>query len=120
MPLVEVEREGAVATLALNDPERRNALSEGMGRELAERVRGLAADPALRAAARALAAEIAACAPAAVRDVRRSLARSENATLDEMVDLEAAEQALSYESRDLLEGLAAAQEGRSPRFSDPG
>jgi enoyl-CoA hydratase len=47
--LVLVEREGAVATLVLNDPERRNAMSQAMGEQFAARIAELAADPALRA-----------------------------------------------------------------------
>ena len=68
-------------------------------------------------ATRALASEIASAAPGAVRAAKRSLARSPGATLSEQLDTEASEQALNYESRDLLEGIAAARERRSPRFS---
>ena len=68
-------------------------------------------------ATRALASEIAGAAPAAVRAAKRSLARSPGATLSEQLDTEASEQALNYESRDLLEGIAAVRERRSPRFS---
>jgi enoyl-CoA hydratase/carnithine racemase len=67
--------------------------------------------------ARALASEIAGAAPDAVRAAKRSLARSAGATLSEQLDTEASEQALNYESRDLLEGIAAARERRAPRFS---
>jgi enoyl-CoA hydratase len=48
-PLVLVERDGGVATLVLNDPERRNAMSPAMGELFAACVAELAADPALRA-----------------------------------------------------------------------
>jgi enoyl-CoA hydratase/carnithine racemase len=48
-PLVLVERDGGVATLVLNDPERRNAMGQAMGEAFAERVAELAADPGLRA-----------------------------------------------------------------------
>jgi enoyl-CoA hydratase/carnithine racemase len=47
--LVLCERDGAVATLVLNDPGRRNALSEAMGEALREQVTRLARDAALRA-----------------------------------------------------------------------
>lgn len=67
-------------------------------------------------AARRLGAEIAQAAPGAVRATKRSLARSAGATLAEQLDTEAWEQALNYESPDLLEGIAAARERRSPRF----
>jgi enoyl-CoA hydratase/carnithine racemase len=52
-----------------------------------------------------------------VRATKRSLALSANATLEEQLDQEAREQALGYESADLLEGLAAARERRTPRFT---
>jgi enoyl-CoA hydratase/carnithine racemase len=67
-------------------------------------------------AARELAGEIAAAAPLAVRGAKRSLSRSWEASLSEQLDLEAEEQALNYESQDLLEGLAALRERRAPRF----
>ena len=46
---VRIERRGAVALLVLDDPERRNAMTEAMGRALASAVAELAADPGLRA-----------------------------------------------------------------------
>jgi enoyl-CoA hydratase len=66
--------------------------------------------------ARALASEIAGAAPGAVRAAKKSLARSPGATLSEQLDTEAWEQALNYESQDLIEGIAAARERRSPHF----
>jgi len=48
-PLVLCERDGAVATLVLNDPARRNALSAAMGEALLARVGELGRDPGLRA-----------------------------------------------------------------------
>jgi enoyl-CoA hydratase/carnithine racemase len=68
-------------------------------------------------AARALAAEIAACAPLAVLGVKRALARSASASLEDQLSFEADEQAACFESRDVHEGLAAAREGRDPRFA---
>jgi enoyl-CoA hydratase/carnithine racemase len=47
--LVLVEREGGVAVLTLNDPERRNAMTEAMGRALAAAVNELAGDRGTRA-----------------------------------------------------------------------
>lgn len=64
------------------------------------------------------AAEIAACAPLAVRGTRRALRASLTASLDEQLDYEAEQQALCYESADLAEGLAAARERRAPRFQE--
>jgi enoyl-CoA hydratase/carnithine racemase len=72
----------------------------------------------VRGAALELAREIAAAAPRAVRGAKRSLAGSGAASLAAQLEVEAAAQALDYESRDLREGLAAARERRSPRFED--
>jgi enoyl-CoA hydratase len=72
---------------------------------------------ALREEALALARSIAEAAPLAVRATKRSLRGAAAATLDEQLDQEAREQALCYESADLLEGLAAARERRPPRFT---
>jgi enoyl-CoA hydratase len=64
----------------------------------------------------ALAQEIAEAAPIAVAGVKRALARSAAATLDDQLGFEATEQARCFESRDVHEGLAAARERRRPRF----
>ena len=52
----------------------------------------------------------------AVRGAKRSLAMTESADLGRQLDQEAAEQAVCYESADLLEGLAAVREKRAPSF----
>jgi enoyl-CoA hydratase/carnithine racemase len=70
----------------------------------------------LRDEALALAATIAENAPLAVRATKSSLALSAHADLEEQLDQEAHEQALGYETADLLEGLAAARARRAPRF----
>jgi enoyl-CoA hydratase/carnithine racemase len=67
-------------------------------------------------AARALAAEIAASAPLAVRAARRALHASEANDLDAQLALEADEQAQCYASADMREGLAAVRGGRAPAF----
>lgn len=67
--------------------------------------------------ARALAAEIAACAPLAVEGVKRSLARTATASLEDQLSFEAEVQAACFESSDVHEGLAAARERRDPRFA---
>jgi enoyl-CoA hydratase len=72
---------------------------------------------ALREEALALARSIAECAPRSVRATKRSLALSPVRSLEEQLDQEAREQALAYESADLLEGLAAARGRRPPRFT---
>jgi enoyl-CoA hydratase len=69
----------------------------------------------VRAEALALARTIAEAAPLAVRGTKRSLAHS-SGSLDDALDQEAREQALCYESADLLEGLAAVRERRAPAF----
>ena len=66
--------------------------------------------------AAALAREIAASAPLAVRGTRRALAHSPTASLEEQLGFEAARQAECYETRDLVEGIAAIREKREPRF----
>ena len=78
--------------------------------------RALPRDQTLSAAL-ALADEIAAAAPVAVRGAKRSLAMTHANELGAQLDQEAAEQALCYESADLLEGLAAVREKRAPRFT---
>ncbi|MBW2269871.1 MAG: enoyl-CoA hydratase/isomerase family protein [Deltaproteobacteria bacterium] len=47
--LIQVEREGDVATVTFNDPDRLNAMTEAMGRAFAEETRQLAGDASLRA-----------------------------------------------------------------------
>lgn len=68
-------------------------------------------------AARELAAEIAAAAPIANRGVKRALARSAGASLDDQLAFEAGVQAETFESEDVREGLAAARERRPAKFS---
>jgi enoyl-CoA hydratase/carnithine racemase len=68
------------------------------------------------ASARELAGEFAAGAPLAVRGIKRALARSERATLEDQLSFEADVQARCFESEDVHEGLAAAAEGREPVF----
>ncbi len=65
----------------------------------------------------AAAEAIAACAPVAVRGTKHALTRSLSASFEEQLDFEAEQQALCYETADLGEGLAAARERRSPRFT---
>ena len=67
-------------------------------------------------AAREMAAGFASCAPLAVRAVKRALARSPEASLEDQLSFEAEEQAACFETRDVQEGLAAARERRAPRF----
>jgi enoyl-CoA hydratase/carnithine racemase len=66
--------------------------------------------------ARAVAAEIAACAPLAVARTKASLQRSLHRTLDEALLAEATAQALDFQTADVREGLTAARERREPSF----
>jgi enoyl-CoA hydratase/carnithine racemase len=47
--IILVERDGPVATLTFNDPDRRNAMTESMGEAFAEHVADLSREPDLRA-----------------------------------------------------------------------
>ena len=49
--------------------------------------------------------------------IKRALARSAGASLEDQLGFEAAEQARCFESQDLREGLAAARERRDPQFA---
>jgi enoyl-CoA hydratase len=72
--------------------------------------------PQLEGRALALAQELAASAPLAVRGTKQALARSAAASLDDQLAFEAAQQAACYETKDLSEGIAAVREKREPRF----
>lgn len=48
-PLVLVERDGPVATLTFNDPDRRNAMTQAMGEAFSATIADLRSDPDLRA-----------------------------------------------------------------------
>jgi enoyl-CoA hydratase len=66
-------------------------------------------------AARTLAAEIASASPVVVRQLKATLADLPG-DLDTALDREAAAQAINYATGDLVEGLAAGRERRSPTF----
>jgi enoyl-CoA hydratase len=74
------------------------------------------APEAVLPAAREMAAAFASNGPLAVRGVKRALARSPLASLEDQLDFEADVQARSFTSEDIREGLAAAREQRPPRF----
>lgn len=63
-----------------------------------------------------IAREIASCSPPAVRATKRALSRSQEASLEDQLAFEATEQAITFESEDVREGLAAVQERRDPIF----
>jgi len=56
------------------------------------------------------------CAPLANRAVKRALARSLDATIEDQLSFEATEQAATFETEDVHEGLDAIQERRDPVF----
>jgi enoyl-CoA hydratase/carnithine racemase len=87
------------------------------GREAVRLGLALEALPAaeVRPRAQALAREIAAAAPLAIRGLHRTLG-IDRAALAQALAHEAREQAISYASADLGEGLRAAAEKRAPRF----
>jgi enoyl-CoA hydratase len=64
----------------------------------------------------AVAREIAGCSPVAVRSLKNGLAHSPEADLAAQLYFESSEQAVCFESDDMLEGLAAARERRTPKF----
>ncbi|HEX7119433.1 MAG TPA: enoyl-CoA hydratase-related protein [Longimicrobiales bacterium] len=70
----------------------------------------------LEPAARALAGQIAAGPVGITAAVKRSLRRSANATLDEMLELETEAQLDAFDSPDFLEGITAFLEKRAPHF----
>lgn len=68
-------------------------------------------------AAVATAREIASCSPTAIRSLKKGLAHSLDADLATQLDFEASEQAICFETDDMMEGLAAAKERRAPSFT---
>lgn len=86
---------------------------EAVGLGLANRC--VPRDEVLRATL-GIAREIAECAPLAVRATKRALGRSEAVSLEDQLVFEATEQAITFESEDVREGLAAVQERRDPIF----
>lgn len=67
-------------------------------------------------AVRALALEIAGCAPVAVRMTKKALYRGAEHTLDDMLDFEALQQGLTFTTADAREGVRAIMEKRTPKF----
>jgi enoyl-CoA hydratase/carnithine racemase len=70
------------------------------------------------AAARALAAQIAAASPRAVRGAKRLFGLAQDASTPEILLAESREQEALLAGPDLAETVAAQAEGRAPRFSD--
>ncbi|HVS16705.1 MAG TPA: enoyl-CoA hydratase/isomerase family protein [Thermoanaerobaculia bacterium] len=64
-----------------------------------------------------LAAEIAGCAPVAVRLVKQTLRGTFERDLDAALALEADQQAATFRTRDAMEGIRAIREKRAPEFT---
>lgn len=64
-----------------------------------------------------LAGDIALSSPLVIRQLKQSLVAATTNSLEEQLDLEARYQAVNYGTQDLVEGLAAGRERRSPRFT---
>ncbi len=94
--------------------------AEMVGAERAERlgmVNRVVALPALAAATREWALQLAAAPPLAVRRVKQAVYLSERASLDEMLDYELEAQLACFRSADGKEGLTAYFEKRAPHFT---
>ena len=143
MSEVEIERDGAVASLILARPAVRNAMNEAMGRAVARAVEALNAEPAVRAVlvrgqGQAFCAggdlslidqrvasdpgvnfqaAIAAAAPLAVAQCKQSLQGGWARALGEALDNEARAQKANFATEDVVEGVRAIRERRVPRFT---
>jgi len=69
-------------------------------------------------AAREMAAEIAACAPAPTRMVKRAIYLAERADMETMLEYEGLAQPITMGTADLVEGFAAFREKRPPDFTN--
>jgi enoyl-CoA hydratase/carnithine racemase len=65
----------------------------------------------------ALAREIASAAPVAVRMVKKAIRRGASHSLDEVLDYEALQQGITFQTADAREGIAAFLEKRPPKFT---
>jgi enoyl-CoA hydratase/carnithine racemase len=70
--------------------------------------------------ARELASQIAAAAPIPIRGIKRAMAASPAASIEHQLEIEASEQALCFETRDVQAGLAAARDRRTTTPEDFG
>jgi enoyl-CoA hydratase/carnithine racemase len=67
--------------------------------------------------AKEVAREIASAGPVAVAQVKQSLMAQTHGELEAALEVEATAQAVSYATKDLAEGVAAAKERRTPKFT---
>lgn len=79
-------------------------------------VNRVAARESFEATVRALASEIAAAGPVAVRMVKKAIYRGPEHTLEEMLDYESLQQSITFTTSDAREGVTAIMEKREPRF----
>ncbi len=68
--------------------------------------------------AQQLASRIAATAPIAIRGIKRAMAASPASSIEHQLEIEASEQALCFETKDVQAGLAAARERRATTAED--
>jgi enoyl-CoA hydratase/carnithine racemase len=78
---------------------------------------GLVAAAEVRERAHALAAEVAACAPLAIRSIRQTMRAGLADRVCAAAEHEAVEQEWLQSTADWSEGVRAAREGRPPRFA---
>jgi enoyl-CoA hydratase/carnithine racemase len=71
----------------------------------------------LEAKVKEIAEQIAANAPLALKTMKQGVQRAVMANLEEVFDYESAGQAKSFATQDLLEGIKAIQEKRTPKFT---
>ena len=67
-----------------------------------------------------LAGQIAAAAPIAIRGIKRAMTASASSSIEHQLEIEASEQALCFETKDVQAGLAAARERRATTPEDFG
>src|SRR5438067_1357671 len=129
---VVVERDGAVLTLRLDRPAKRNAIDAAMLRALESALAAAATDPAVRAViltggeqafaagvleeARAWAQRLAAQAPLALAMAKRAIDLGADLSLQAALELEQQSFVALFGTADEQEGVAAFLEKRPPRF----
>ncbi len=73
-------------------------------------------DDSFASAVRHLAGEIAASGPVAVRLLKKAIYRGGGQSLEDMLDYESLQQAMTFKTEDAREGVRAVMEKRTPRF----
>ena len=115
--LLLLEREPPLATITLNRPDKRNALSHALRLELAAAIGELDTDDELEAAAIEWGERLAAGPTRALGLAKRLLNRSLESDLATSLAEEALTQELINQTDDIKEGMIAFGERRDPNFS---